>query len=89
MADVEIGMDVKAKVYLHPIFDVDEEYAFYTESIEDIVDTIDGGMLIYKHGGSVFPVLVTENSEMIRKAMSAATEYKTAALKAIEDMLEE
>lgn len=95
MADIEIGMEVNTKIYLHPLFDQNNEFAFEVGNIEDLVDTIDGCMVMYKmkelNGKDycVTPILVIENGDQIREAMSAATGYKTAALKAVEDLLEE
>lgn len=85
MNNIEIGMEIIAKIYVHPLFDIEHAYAVDVSEITDIVDTIDGGMILFKEEGDM--MLVEENGVMIREAMDEACSYKSAALKAVNDML--
>ena len=89
MTDIEIGMSVIAKLYLH-IIGNDLPTPFEAHKIKKIEDSELGTLLQYEEyaGANISPFIVTESMEEINEALEESAKYRDAGLNAIQSMLE-
>lgn len=97
MNEIEIGMTVVGKLYLH-CAGVDIPTAFDISKIERVLETELGGAIVMyedrdrrsvteENRSYVNPYIVEEKKEDIEKAIEEAMTYRDAALTAINSML--
>ena len=94
MADIEIGIDINAKLYLH-ITGCEVPTAFEVKWIGDVKDGDLGTIVSYieprQHlfsNGEVVEYVVEESVEDIQQALDDAKMYRDAAIEKINSMLE-
>ncbi len=95
MHNIEIGMNVVAKLYLHTLGLDETPVGFEVRRIKDIEETEVGTVIIYldnenKYESSLneYSYIVSESKTDIEEAIKEATSYRDAALKAINDAIE-
>lgn len=84
MQDIEIGIDIVAKLYLH-VASNDLPSPFEVKKITDVKEGELGTIVTY----SGHDFIVTESVEDIKKSIEDAQAYRDAAINAINLMLKE
>ena len=94
MADIEIGLDISAKLYLH-ITGNELPTAFQVKQIADVKEGELGTIVTYAElvlpfssGMSTYDYVVEESVEDIQRALDDAKMYRDAAIEKINSMLE-
>lgn len=94
MTDIEIGMNVVAKLYLH-ILDNEFPTPFEAHKIDKLENSDFGTIVFYKEmadvSSDIKPVtyIVSETIEEINEALHDAKKFRDAGLNAIRSMLNE
>lgn len=94
MTDIEIGIDINAKLYLH-IAGGEQPTAFQARWIVDVKEGELGTVVSYVEprqmlfsNGEVVEYVVDEPVEEVQKALDDAKMYRDAAIEKINSMLE-
>lgn len=94
MTDVEIGIDISAKLYLH-VTGNELPTAFQVKGIADVKEGELGTIITYSElippmesGLSMYEYIVDESVEDIQRALDDAKMYRDAAIEKINSMLE-
>ena len=93
--DIEIGMTVVGKLYLHCV-SCELPTAFDISRIKEVLESeLGGAVVMYEEHGTnkydsssfIYPYVVEEKVEDINSAIKEATSYKDAALETINSLL--
>ena len=89
MTDIEIGMNVVAKLYLH-IIGNGLPTPFEAHKMAMLEDSDFGTVIHYEEypGAEPTSIIVNESREEINEALEEAAKYRDAGLNAIQSMLE-